>query len=869
MLEVPAIHPPLPRARVPGARATPLEAPPEAAPRAMSQLDLLSVIEHSWDVVHVVNSDGTIRYISPSVQRLLGYSPQEMLGTRASDYVHPDDEPDASRSFEEAIAQPGTERFLQIRLRHRDGSWRTVEVVGQIVLDAAGTPMAIVNTHDVTQQKDAEEALRKKSASISLLQTVTAAANEAETLVEAMRSCLDSICVHSGWCVGHVLLPDSTGQLTSTGLWHLADPERHEPFRSATESTRFSHGAGLPGRLLASGKAEWIVDLAADPEFSRGEAARACGLRSGAAFPLLIGSEVVGVVELFAEEQMEPDEAVLELMEQIGTQLGRVVERERAREALRQSEERHAIVSRATHDVVWDWDLLHNTVLWSEDMPRVFRYGPDEVSPTAEWWYNRVHPEDRYRVFEGIHSAQSGVDESWADEYRFLRGDGAYAVVMDRGQVIRNESGQAIRMVGSMVNVTERRQKEEAQRFLARASILLDASLDPEVTLTQVARLAVPTLADYCLVDLVDERGGVRRAGTAHRDPDKEGILLRNEYHAADADPERHPVVKVVRTGEPVLVREFTQTVFEAIADDAVHRKGLRELGLRSFIIVPLIARDKVLGAITLAAAESGRNYTPMDLLTAQDLARRAAVAIDNARMYQEVQQAVRAREDMLSFVSHDLRSPLGAITLAASILADPSTATPSNQEWAVDVIGRAAEQMNAMVIDLLDISSIEAGRFSVAPSQQDVRALVRQVCDSLAPVAAKQKVRLQCEVAPEVSTAELDVNQIVRVFANLVGNAIKFTPEDGQITIRVAETGSEVLVSVADTGKGIPPEQLPHVFDRFWQAKRGDRRGTGLGLAIAKGIVEAHGGRIWAESTPGTGSTFFFSVPQRAPQEV
>ena len=862
------MHSSLPSTGVPGHSAPPPEAAPDVATRVGRGLDLLSVIEHTWDVVHVLDPDGTIRYISPSVQRLLGYSPQEMLGTRASDYVHPEDEPEASQAFEEAVRNRRAEHFQQMRLRHKDGSWRTVEIVGQIVADAAGNPMAIVNTHDITEREAAEEGLRRQTASISLLQTVTAAANDAETLSEAMQACLAPICNHSGWCFGHVLLPDSGGELASTGIWYLADPERLERFRVATESIRFRRGAGLPGRVLARGTAAWIADLAADPDFPRIEAARASGLRSGAAFPLLIGSEVAAVLEVFADQEMQPDDATVELMAQIGTQLGRVVERERAKEALRQSEERYAFVARATNNVVWDWDLIRGTVFWSDAVRRVFRYGPDEVKPSIEWWYNHIHPEDRERVVTGIHAAQTAADESWTDEYRFLRGDGAYAVVMDRAYVIRSESGKPVRMVGSMMDITDRRRKEDGHQFLAQAGVLLDGSLDPSITLGQVARLAVPALADYCLVDLVDAHGGVRRAGTAHRDPEKEGILLQNEYHPADADPEQHPVVKVVQTREPVLVGELTERIFQTIADDATHRKVLRALGLRSFMIVPLVAREKVLGAITLAAAESGRSYTPVDLMTAQDLARRAALAIDNAQMYEEVQQAVRAREEMLGFVSHDLRNPLSTITVAASVLADPSTASGSDEEWAVEVIARAVEQMNVMVNDLLDVSSIEAGHFSVAPSQQDVPSLIREVYDSLAPVAAKQRVHLQHEIAPEVSTAWLDFNQIVRVFANLVGNAIKFTPEGGTVTIQASRADCEIRCSVADTGNGISAEQLARVFDGFYQVNSGDRRGAGLGLAIAKGIVEAHGGRIWVESRLGAGSTFWFTLPQLAPHQ-
>jgi signal transduction histidine kinase len=253
-----------------------------------------------------------------------------------------------------------------------------------------------------------------------------------------------------------------------------------------------------------------------------------------------------------------------------------------------------------------------------------------------------------------------------------------------------------------------------------------------------------------------------------------------------------------------------------------------------------------------------------MDLLTAQDLAQRAALAIENANLHDTVQRAVRARDEVLGVVSHDLRNPLSTIGMAAGLLAEAGTPDGSKEQVAVASIERAAHQMNSMVDDLLDITSIEAGHFSVSPSQQDVGQLVRQVSDSLAPIAASKNVHLQYKIAPHTGSVWADSDQISRVFSNLVGNAIKFTPAEGNITIGAARQGSEIRFSVADTGPGISAEQLPHVFDRFWQAKPGDRRGAGLGLSIAEGIVEAHSGSIWVESTMGSGSTFAFALPRR-----
>jgi PAS domain S-box-containing protein len=534
---------------------------------------------------------------------------------------------------------------------------------------------------------------------------------------------------------------------------------------------------------------------------------------------------------------------------------------------VRRSEERYRLVTRATHDVIRDWDLATGGLVWGEDAHRVLRYTVEELGSSIAWWHDRIHPDDRERVIRGIQTAITGVDELWSDEYRILRGDGSCGTVLDRAAIVRDERGRAVRVVGSMADITERARAEAAQRFLAEASTLLDSSLDDRTTLARLAHLAIPTLGDYCLIDMVGDDEMIHRVAAAHRHPEKEEILYRNEQHPLDVDPERHPVVRVVRTGEPVLVPTVDEPVLQLIAHDDEHRAALQEVGLHSFMIVPLMARGRRLGAITLAA-DASREYSPADLVVAEDLARRAALAIDNALLFKEAQEAISVRDDVVGVVSHDLRNPLNTIQLTASLLLNACDDRRSeNVKW-LEIIQRSAQQMNAMIGDLLDLSSLEAGLFSLSQQDHDLAAVIEEACATLEPLAQAKPLRLECQLDDAISTVWIDANQILRVISNLVGNAIKFTPEGGRILIRAEPTADAVCISVADTGPGIPPEQLAHVFDRYWQARQGDRRGTGLGLAIARGIVEAHGGRIWAESEPGRGATVCFTVPRVRPAE-
>jgi len=255
-----------------------------------------------------------------------------------------------------------------------------------------------------------------------------------------------------------------------------------------------------------------------------------------------------------------------------------------------------------------------------------------------------------------------------------------------------------------------------------------------------------------------------------------------------------------------------------------------------------------------------GRVHRVVNIL--HDMTNQRRVELENERLAGEAQDALRAREDLLAIVSHDLRNPLGVV-LASTALLLKSNLPPDKQERArrqVEAIQRAGNRMNRLIRDLLDFASIQAGRLSVSMRPQDVAAMVAEVLDVMEPLAGPKGQHLVADVAPELAI-RCDHDRVIQLFSNLVGNAIKFTPDGGTITVRAAPEGDIVRFSVVDTGPGIPREELAHVFDRYYQAQRKNRDGIGLGLSIARGIVEAHGGRIWAESEEGKGSTFSFTL--------
>ena len=284
-----------------------------------------------------------------------------------------------------------------------------------------------------------------------------------------------------------------------------------------------------------------------------------------------------------------------------------------------------------------------------------------------------------------------------------------------------------------------------------------------------------------------------------------------------------------------------------------------------SALCLPLVARGQLLGVIELYTRE--RRLDADDMVLAEDMSRHAALALDNARLHEQVMLGSRARDDIIGIVSHDLRNPVNAVKMltGAILSAERDVALPPDVvEYSV-VIRQASEQMDSLIRDLLDVTRVEAGRLSVEATATDVDDLLTDALLTLDPVAKAKGIELKLTTEQSLPLIEADRERIRQALSNLIGNSVKFSPSESTIVLRAARVDGEVVVSVKDQGPGMTTEQLSHAFDRFWQSRRTDREGAGLGLAITRGIIEAHGGRIWAESEIGAGSTFHFTLPLAA----
>ncbi|MEA2525481.1 MAG: hypothetical protein QOF73_2708 [Thermomicrobiales bacterium] len=435
-----------------------------------------------------------------------------------------------------------------------------------------------------------------------------------------------------------------------------------------------------------------------------------------------------------------------------------------------------------------------------------------------------------------------------------------------RATAIRDPDGGIRGVVNVWHDVTALKRNEATQRLLAEAGAALAGSLDVEATLAAVARMAVPALADWCVVFLVDEERVIRRVELAAADPAREVLLRQIQDRFPPAWDGPLPAARAIRTGEPVVTAEANTGWLAEYTGDEEYRRLAREIGLRSALAVPLAARGRTLGALSFGAATRGR-FGSAEVAVAEELARRAALAVDNARLYAEAQAAVAARDRFLSIAAHELRTPIAVTKAFAELLArEQARGTPSPERVAhlVDRIVGGADRLDQLTQELLDVARLRLGQLPLQPEPLDLTALAREVVERHRERAAETH-----HVVVEVDgpcPVMADPDRIEQVLVNLVENALKYSPAGGTVRVSVAHEGDGVRVSVADEGIGLPAGVNEAIFAPFGRAANAAESGIpglGLGLYIGRSFVERHGGRIWAESPgEGRGTTVSFWLP-------
>jgi PAS domain S-box-containing protein len=556
-----------------------------------------------------------------------------------------------------------------------------------------------------------------------------------------------------------------------------------------------------------------------------------------------------------------------------------VTERKQSEEALRASEERWRTLVENAPEQILSLDRA-GRVLFLNNRP-VADYAPEELQGRS--LLDLISPERREaaaRALAVVFEEQRAVSE----ELPILGRDGALRWYDTRFGPLRRDD--VIEAVVIATDVTAQREAEhererllrEAQtaradaeqgrlrsEFLARATAALAASLDYETTLPALARLTVPEFADACVVHLVAEDGSLQRLAAVYASPAREAVAQEIQRLRPLGIELPVRASSLLRDGRAIWAEEVSDDGLRVAAEDPRHLELLRRLGVRSYILMPLVARGQTFGTIGFMSLDSGRHYSERDLRTADEISRRAAVAIDHAHVYRQAQEANRLKDEFLATLSHELRTPLNAIVGWAHLLRSGEL-DPTASQRAIETIERNAKAQTQLISDILDVSRIISGKLRLEVRPVDVPPVIEAALDSVRPAADAKGISVDAFVEPTIGPVSGDPDRLQQVVWNLLSNAIKFTPRGGRVQVRLHRRGGQIEVLVSDTGAGISTEFLPHVFERFRQADASSTRrhgGLGIGLSIVKHLVELHGGTVQATSEgPGRGATFGVRLP-------
>lgn len=814
-----------------------------------------------------IDPEGRIREINLTATTLLGGPRASLVGSSFSS-VAPLEDKGLFQSHMRRCAREEGRVTSELTFSGGRRGTRTVQIISDPVRDRAGAKTGHRTILvDISDLKALEGRLRLLSTSGEKL---TPMLEHAATIQVAARIAVPAL---ADLCM--IDVASEPGNVRREVVL-FADATKQAPLAERLMQSVPQRGWQTPqARVIASGEPMLLSEVSAELRAHASDDGtwRAADIRSLMVVPLSARGRTFGALTLAsAESDWRYSSVDLQVAQDLASRIAMALdnarlyeEARRANEALRLSEARASgIVSIAAEAIICGDEHLRIT-LFNEAAEQIFgRSRAEAMGASLE-----------ALVPERLRSGYRREVERFAAGRPTSRkmGDTRHAItaLRENGEefpavaaVSKLEiAGEAILTI-VLRDVTDEKRLEREQALLAEVGLVLAGSLDFEATLTRIADLAVRDLADFCIVDLVGETGEMRRLRVVCRDPASKTIC--DALKRIPADSTRLTFgSSPLEAARPVLVERVTPEFIASSAGGDEHLAVLREMAPRSLIVVPLVVRGKISGRLTLVSAREHRTYGQADLRLAEEIASRAALAIENARLYRVAERAIEARDAVLGVVAHDLRSPLSGILMQAALLRRPEGQDRRSRKPA-DAIERAATRMNRLIQDLLDVTSMEAGHLSIEKHRVAAGKTIAEFVESQTPLAQAASVEIALEVSPDLGEIFADRERLLQVLENLVGNAVKFTPRGGRVTIGARRSDEEALFWVADTGPGIEPSFSTHVFDRFWQERKARGRGVGLGLPIVKGIVEAHGGRVWVESEVGAGTTFFFTLPLGRP---
>ncbi|WP_437654030.1 GAF domain-containing protein [Sorangium sp. So ce1182] len=834
--------------------------------------------------------EGLLRAISPDAEERLGIA--KVLHSGESELLHELDGSQSDEAAERAAAleQLATRSAMAVPLIARGrklgvlsfgvSESNRVYSADDLVLAAElahRVALALDNAYLYRKAEEARQSAERSADRAAWLFAVTAALSDAITPPAVLRVLASDVVAAAGGITAMVAL--------RAGLGGELETVRSTGYLEAqiARFKTFDLGAELPlARAVRERQPIFLESEGRFREFDPSFAAccATTGEHAYAAIPLFLEGRVLGAVGFgFSAPQSftEDDRAfMLALVQQSAQAL------ERARLSALQTEEAMHLsheVLKQMPEAILVTDVEGNIRYWMGEAESIFGYLSEEIVGKSMSLLHRedLREESTGRILQQIEDARTFVGE-----VPCVRRDGSEVPIEITAYAVHDQEGRPLFLVGIHRDITDRKRAEEerarlirvqaaraeaeeaARRFafLAELSTALAASLDFTATLQSLARLVLPVLADFCLID-IDDGLGLRHVAVAHVSPLKEPLL--RYFHPSRVEGEPGPVARVLRTGRSELYADVRGDALLHEAMTSEEAAANRALAPLSYLVVALRARGRILGAISLVSSESGRFFERADVAFAEEVAHRAALALDNARLYREVQDANRLKDEFLGTVSHELRTPLNAILGWARMMQAGSLDRVAETR-ALSAIERNAEHQVTLIDELLDASQVVTGTLKIERLAVELTLPVQTAVESILPSAAGKGVAIETRLDPEGVFVEGDPARLQQVVWHLLSNAVKFARPGGLVQVQLSQDERFAEIRVSDDGEGITADQLPHVFERFRHEDSSSGRrhgGLGLGLSIVRHVVGLHGGTVRMTSAgPGRGTTCTVQLP-------
>jgi PAS domain S-box-containing protein len=786
-----------------------------------------ALVENAGDVANVIGPDGVVRYVTPAVERLLGYAPEELVGRGSLELVHPAQRGEIAARL--GRLPPGERGpVVELRMLHRDGSVRLFDAQPTNLQHHPAVRGIVVNARDVTEREQHAAELRESERRAQHTARRMRAVADSATAVLGARTQDELQALLAEACAGVLEFDDFALSLyrpEEDALHFLAGTDQGLPVPAMTVPV-----PGTPSERVVRERRSLVTLHSGDPA---AQGARRVGTmrRSESVIraPMLAGDRVLGLATLhsYTPGLYTPDDVeVVETLAAVAAatllNVEFLAERDAAVAATRESETRFRLATLATNDAIWDWNLASRRLHWSDALHTTFGHAVDEASARIEFWEENLHPGDRDRVTRGIYAAIEEGREAWSDEYRFRRADGSYADVLDRGLLSRDATGRAVRMIGSVQDISARKAAESALRESGRWVRALFEGASEGIVVHDMEGRILDVNRRFCTL-----LGYTRRQ------------MLRMRVADIDASHPAAGAEAMWARMKPGAARQLSGLVRR---------------------------RDGATLPMEVGLTRVERDEGPVMLALLRDVSERV-------RMEEQLRQASRmeAVGRLAGGVAHDFNNLLMVIIGFAAML-DPEVPEGGQGAFFLREIRKAADRAADLTRQLLAFGRrqvLKTERLELNEAVRDAGRMLRRLIP--------ENIEMALELGEGAGRVEADPTQLHQVIVNLAVNARDAMPGGGRVTIRTApvrvgeaerrarpevEEGWYASLSVADTGPGIAAEDLPRIFEPFFTTKPVGE-GTGLGLATVYGIVKQSGGHVWAETVRGEGSTFVVLLPR------